>query len=49
MDRDWNDFKSIYSETGARDKFEEVCASIIKRKYPEENVQPVRANPGDME
>ncbi|MBN2532121.1 MAG: hypothetical protein JXB88_04485 [Spirochaetales bacterium] len=48
MDRDWNDFKSIYSKAGARDKFEEVCVSIIQKKYPGENVQPVKANPGDM-
>lgn len=48
MIRDWVDFKSINgSIEGARASFEIVCESLFREKYHKENVQIIRANPGD--
>ncbi|MGG2082594.1 hypothetical protein [Lysinibacillus pakistanensis] len=37
----------IYGVAGAREKFEELCKSLIKNKFKEREVKGVRPNPGD--
>ena len=48
MKRDWRDFKAIYGGfEGARANFEEACETLIRKMYPNQNVQIVRASHGD--
>ena len=48
MERDWQDFKSLYGNiAGARDAFEKACETLSRKHYPNHNVKIVKPNPGD--
>ena len=48
MEKDWNDFKILAGGLeGARSKFPTACETVLRKMYPDENVQIVRPNPGD--
>ncbi|REK76193.1 hypothetical protein [Paenibacillus paeoniae] len=47
MDRDFKYFIDLYGAAGAREKFEDACYTMLKRKLPNEYIQKVRENPGD--
>ncbi|MCK4406191.1 MAG: hypothetical protein KAV44_00805 [Bacteroidales bacterium] len=48
MNRDWYDFKSLYSNfAGARMAFENACESLIRFRNPTKNVKSVRIKHGD--
>ncbi|PGZ24554.1 hypothetical protein COE50_29505 [Bacillus anthracis] len=46
MGRDFTYLQEQYGE-GAWSKFEDICYGIYHEKYPNEDVYPVRPNPGD--
>lgn len=46
MERDFNYFVEKYGESGAREKFEDACYTMLKGKN-QENVYKVKGNPGD--
>ncbi|WP_270090794.1 NACHT domain-containing protein [Sphingobacterium sp. SYP-B4668] len=47
MKDEWLWLLKKYTEEGARTKFEDVCESLYKKKYPSENVKGVRVVVGD--
>ncbi|UCS92443.1 AAA family ATPase [Echinicola marina] len=44
---EWLYLVKKFSIAGARHKFEEICASLFKRKFPSQNVKSVRVSVGD--
>jgi hypothetical protein len=48
MQRDWKDFKSLYSNiSGAREAFANACETVFRKKYQGNNVQQVSVKHGD--
>lgn len=48
MNRDWRDYAALKGgEVGARATFEFDCKRLLKKMYPDRNVDTIRANPGD--
>lgn len=48
MNRNWTDFKSIYSNlAGAREAFEDACETLYKKKHKDQHVSQVRVKQGD--
>ncbi|HHF3054264.1 TPA: hypothetical protein ACPJ1D_000281 [Vibrio alginolyticus] len=47
MERDWDDFKSLYAnKEGARAAFEKVCGALLRNKYPGKAYE-VKVSKGD--
>ncbi|MEK5645438.1 MULTISPECIES: hypothetical protein [Paenibacillus] len=46
MERDFNYFIEKYGESGAREKFEDACYTMLKRKF-QDHVYKIKGNPGD--
>lgn len=48
MNRNWTDFKSIYSNiAGAREAFEDACETLFKKIYEGKHVSQVKVRQGD--
>lgn len=48
MERDWVDFKSLYSNiAGAREAFADACETVFRKEYSNKNVQQVAVKRGD--
>ncbi|MEN5195784.1 hypothetical protein [Sphingobacterium faecium] len=47
MSEEWSFLARRYKEAGAREKFEDICESLYKKKYPGYNVKGVRVVVGD--
>lgn len=48
MERDWNDFKALYSNMpGARDAFEKACETLFRKLHSDRNVKQVSVKRGD--
>jgi len=47
MNKDWFTLIEKSNLPGARDKFENICGSLFKKVYPDENVRIVEVNQGD--
>lgn len=48
MERDWRDFKALHGHIeGGRAAFEPACEALLRKMFPNQPVQVVRANPGD--
>ncbi|QDK79962.1 hypothetical protein EXU85_15630 [Spirosoma sp. KCTC 42546] len=48
MDRDWTDFKALYSNIdGARKAFADSCETVFRKEYSDKNVQQVAVKRGD--
>ncbi len=47
MNEKWLYLVKRYTEAGARSKFEEICASLFKKKYLSEDVKTVKVTAGD--
>lgn len=48
MERDWIDFKSLYSNiAGAREAFADACETVFRKEYNDKNVQQVAIKRGD--
>jgi hypothetical protein len=45
--RDFSFLKEKYTTEGAREVFERICHSILKKKHNDKEVKMVKANPGD--
>ena len=47
MNKDWIVLIKKYNVSGARDRFETICASLFKKIYPNRNVRHVKVRQGD--
>lgn len=47
MNEEWIYLVKRYTEAGARSKFEDICATLLKKKFPTEFVKTVKIKVGD--